>query len=39
MPSGRSFFASQSIMLKKIENNVGDQDIPLLDAIRDGEAA
>ena len=39
MPSGRSSFASWSMMLMKMENNVGGQDTSLLDAIGNGEAA
>ena len=39
MPSGRSFFASRNMMLKKMENNVGGQNASLLDAAGDGEVA
>ena len=37
--SGRSSFASRSMMLKKMENNVGGKDASLLDAVGDGESA
>ena len=39
MPSGRSSFASRSMMLKEMENNVGGQNASLLDAVGDMEAA
>ena len=38
MPSGRSSFASRSMILKKMENNVGGQNASPLDAVGCEEA-
>ena len=39
MPLGRSSFASRSMILKKMENNLWAETPPPFDAVGDGEVA